>query len=59
MVELNLKFPISDGKTLAWCHEHGLILQQKADDEWLNVSVRMSPKYQSHVQDWVVELDEG
>jgi len=51
MVELALKVPISDGKTLAWCHEH--------DDEWTNILVRISPKYQSHVQDWVVEADQG
>jgi len=59
MVELDLKLPISDGKTLAWCHEHGSILKQKADEEWLSLSVRISPKYQSKVQDWVVELEEG
>ncbi len=59
MVELDLKLPISDGKTLAWCHEHGSILKQKADEEWLNLSVRMSPKYQSKVQEWVVELEQG
>jgi GTP-binding protein HflX len=59
MVELALKVPISDGKTLAWCHEHGLVLHHEHDDEWTNILVRISPKYQSHVQDWVVEADQG
>jgi len=59
MVELALKVPISDGKTLAWCHEHGLVLHHEHDDAWTNILVRISPKYQSHVQDWVVELDKG
>ena len=54
MVELDLKLPVSDGKTLAWCHEHGSVLAQHVDGEWLKLSVRMSPKYQSKVQDWVV-----
>ena len=58
MVELALKVPISDGKTLAWCHEHGLVLHHEHDDEWTNILVRISPKFQSHIQDWVVELDE-
>ena len=55
MVELDLKLPIADGKTLAWCHEHGLVLSQQADDEWLKLKVRISPKFQSQLQDWVVE----
>ncbi len=55
MVELHLKLPVNDGKTLAWCHAHGLVLSQQADDEWLNLQVRISPKYQSKVQAWVVE----
>jgi len=54
MVELALKIPIADGKTLAWCHAHGYVLSQDTDDEWMFVSVRISPKYQSYVQDWVV-----
>ncbi|MCF6194057.1 MAG: GTPase HflX [Kangiellaceae bacterium] len=57
MVELDLQLPIADGKTLAWCHEHGLVLSEQADDEWLKLKVRISPKFQSQVQDWVVEAD--
>jgi len=55
MVKLTLKLPIADGKTLAWCHAHGYVLSQDTDDEWMHVSVRISPKYQSQVQDWVIE----
>jgi len=57
MVDLALKVPISDGKTLAWCHEYGLVLHHEHDEEWTNILVRISPKFQSHVQDWVVESD--
>jgi hypothetical protein len=34
-----------------------LVLHHEHDDEWSNILVRISPKYQSHVQDWVVEPD--
>jgi len=54
MVELTLKLPIADGKTLAWCHEHAAVLSHVADEEWLTVYIRVSPKFQSQVQEWVV-----
>ena len=54
MVELTLKLPIADGKTLAWCHEHAAVLSHEADEEWLTVHIRVSPKFQSQVQEWVV-----
>jgi len=54
MVELPLRLPLSDGKTLAWCHEHGSVLKQQANADDLNIWVRMSPKFQGYVQQWVV-----
>jgi len=54
MVELQLRLPLSDGKTLAWCHEHGSVLKQQANADDLNIWVRMSPKFQGYVQQWVV-----
>lgn len=55
MVELALRLPIADGKTLAWCHAHGTVLEQQADDAWLNLKVRLSPKFQSQVQAWLID----
>jgi len=54
MVELALKLPIADGKTLAWCHEHAAVLSHEADEDWLMVHIRVSPKFQSQVQEWVI-----
>ncbi len=58
MVELLLRLPASSGKTLAWCHAHGLVLDLTADGEWLNVRVRTAPKFQSYLQEWVIEEEE-
>jgi GTP-binding protein HflX len=55
MVELLLKLPHGDGKTLAWCHENGAVLSQDVDDDWLMVKILISPKFQSQLQEWVVE----
>jgi len=55
MVELQLRLPIADGKTLAWCHEHGEVLKQEADASAMLVKVRISPKFQSHIQAWVID----
>ncbi|MDX8384815.1 MAG: GTPase HflX [Ghiorsea sp.] len=54
MLELDLKLPIADGKTLAWCHAHAYVMHQEADASFLLLKVRISPKFQSYVQDWVV-----
>ncbi|MDX8392410.1 MAG: GTPase HflX [Mariprofundaceae bacterium] len=31
MMELTLRIPTADGKTLAWCHAHGRVLEQEPD----------------------------
>ena len=54
MVELTLALPHSDGKTLAWCHAHGLVMEQEIGEEVNTIKVRISPKYQSQLKDWIV-----
>jgi len=47
MHELHLRLAISDGRSLAYCHAHGTILSSKADDDLLDLVVRMGPAYTS------------
>jgi len=49
MQEFTLQLPASDGKTLAYCHAHGRVLEQKVKGEQLTVTVRMSPKHAAKV----------
>lgn len=49
MQEFTLQLPASDGKTLAYCHEHGRVLEQKLKGDQLTLTVRMSPKHASKV----------
>lgn len=43
MHELHLRLAISDGRSLAYCHAHGSILSSRADDDVLDLVVRMGP----------------
>ena len=47
MHELHLRLAISDGRSLAYCHAHGTILSSKADDDLLDLVVRIGPAYAS------------
>jgi len=49
MTELTLMIPVSDGKTLAWCHAHGHVLSQELEGETIRITVRMSPKYAAQI----------
>ncbi|TLS67643.1 GTPase HflX [Mariprofundus erugo] len=40
---LHLRLDVSDGRSLAYCHEHGVILSTHTEDEVLCLSVRMGP----------------
>lgn len=40
---LQLRLEISDGRSLAYCHEHGTILSTRTEDELLCLTVRMGP----------------
>lgn len=40
---LQLRLDISDGRSLAYCHEHGTILSTRTEDELLCLTVRMGP----------------
>jgi len=44
-VACSLFMPISDGKTLAWCHENGRVLEQSIVDEQMRVTVLLDEKY--------------
>jgi len=43
MHELRLRLSISDGRSLAFCHQHGSILSRQADDDVVELVVRLSP----------------
>ena len=47
--EFRLQIPLSDGKTLAYCHAHGRVLEQKVKGDQLMLTVRMSLKHASKV----------
>jgi GTP-binding protein HflX len=48
--EFRLQIPLSDGKTLAYCHAHGRVLEQKVKGDQLLLTVRMSPRHASKVR---------
>ncbi len=43
MHELHLRLDISDGKSLAFCYQHGAVLRKDIEDHVMNVVVRMNP----------------
>lgn len=47
--EFTLQIPVSDGKTAAYCHAHGRVLEQEIDGELLTLTVRMSAKHAAKV----------
>ncbi len=47
--EFRLQIPLSDGKTLAYCHAHGRVLEKKVEGDQLMLTVRMSPRHASKV----------
>lgn len=42
-VEMDLDLSLSDGKSLAFCHEHGEVLHKHIDDKGMHLKVRLSP----------------
>jgi len=43
MHELHLRLAISDGRAMAFCHQHGSILSKHSDNDVVDVVVRMNP----------------
>jgi GTP-binding protein HflX len=43
MHEMHLKLLVSDGRSIAFCHEHGTVLSKTANDEVMDIVVRLSP----------------
>jgi len=43
MHEMHLKLLISDGRSIAFCHEHGAVLSKTANDTVMDIIVRLSP----------------
>jgi len=43
MHELHLKFDLSDGRSLAFCYQHGSVLSKSVDESVIDVVVRMNP----------------
>jgi GTP-binding protein HflX len=45
MQTMRLEIELSDGKTLAYCHQHGRVISQDAQNDILSVAVRIPTKY--------------
>ena len=43
MFEVHLKLRLSDGRSIAFCHEHGAVLSKTANDEVMDIVVRLNP----------------
>jgi GTP-binding protein HflX len=43
MFEVHLKLLLSDGRSIAFCHEHGAVLSKTANDEVMDIIVRLNP----------------
>jgi GTP-binding protein HflX len=43
MFEVHLKLLVSDGRSIAFCHEHGAVLSKTANDEVMDIIVRLNP----------------
>jgi GTP-binding protein HflX len=43
MFELHLKLRVSDGRSIAFCHEHGAVLSKAVNDEMIDIVVRLNP----------------
>jgi len=45
MPRYSMKIPVGDGKTVALCHEKGVVLTQTMDDEYIYLSVQLPLRY--------------
>ncbi|MDQ6975085.1 MAG: GTPase HflX [Mariprofundaceae bacterium] len=45
MPTYTLKIPVSDGRTLALCHEKGVVIAQQTDDEYIQMTVQLPLRY--------------
>jgi GTP-binding protein HflX len=43
MFEVHLKMLMSDGRSIAFCHEHGAVLSKTVNGEVMDIVVRLSP----------------
>lgn len=43
MFEVHLKLRLSDGRAIAFCHEHGAVLSKTANEEVMDIVVRLNP----------------
>ncbi|MDQ6979767.1 MAG: GTPase HflX, partial [Mariprofundaceae bacterium] len=50
-----LRVPLGDGKTVALCHEHGVILEQRYDDEALYLRAQLPARYALQLADMIVQ----
>lgn len=49
MTELTLVVPLSDGKTVAYCHQYGRVISQTVEGNTMRLHVCLPPKYVSKV----------
>jgi GTP-binding protein HflX len=40
---MHYRVPIADGKSMAWLHAHGKVVAQDVEDEYIQVTVQLSP----------------
>ena len=50
MVEMSITLDAADGKTLAFCHEYGRILDQHPSDDVIEITVRLPPVASSRLK---------
>ena len=43
MHEVHLKLPLSDGRAMAFCHQHGVIVSKLVEGDLIDIVVRLSP----------------
>jgi len=53
-----LRIPLGDGKTLALCHQHGVIVEQHYDEEALHLQVQLPARYAMQLADFMVDESE-
>jgi len=44
-----MKIHVSDGKTIAWCHQHAEVLSENLVDEWMYFELLLAEKYLHHL----------
>jgi len=44
-----MKIHVSDGKSMAWCHQHAQVVSETLVDDWMHVELLLAEKYLHHL----------